>query len=149
MKKEIPNIYPDQTCFFCGSKNPVGLKLRFYSDDETGEVVAEFTAPRAFVGLGRILHGGIQSGLFDEIMGWTAHHLTGEMGVTSDLEITFVSPVYVGRKLDISCRLVSRQGSDIHLAAKIEVSGKVCSEAVGTYHLVSEDRFQRIIRGEE
>jgi hypothetical protein len=34
--------------------------------------------------LGRILHGGIQSGLFDEIMGWTAMHVTKQVGVTRD-----------------------------------------------------------------
>jgi acyl-coenzyme A thioesterase PaaI-like protein len=82
MKKEIPNPYPEQTCFFCGEKNPIGLHLTFYLDEENGEVNTEYVPSKHFMGLGNILHGGIQSGLFDEIMGWTTHTLTGQNGVT-------------------------------------------------------------------
>ena len=81
-KRDTENIYTQQECFFCGSNNPVGLKLRFYLDEEAGEVSTEYKASRLFVGLGNILHGGIQAGLFDEIMGWTAHNILKEMGVT-------------------------------------------------------------------
>jgi len=42
MKKEIPNPYQDKRCFYCGSKNPEGLKLHFYRDDETEEVFTEY-----------------------------------------------------------------------------------------------------------
>ena len=97
MKKEIPNPYPEQECFFWGDKNPIGLRLKFYLDEETGEVTTDYIPSRLFMGLGNILHGGIQSGLFDEIMGWTTHTLTGQMGVTSKLNIPFLKSAYLGK----------------------------------------------------
>ena len=149
MKSEIPNPYPEQECFFCGEKNPVGLKLRFYLDEETGEVTTEYVPSRRFMGLGNILHGGIQSGLFDEIMGWTAHTLTGRMGVTSELAIKFFRPVYLGKKLMVSCRITARENAKVHLGAAITtVEGTVCTEATGTYYLLPQDTFEKLIYGE-
>lgn len=148
MKKEIPNIYTDQECFFCGSNNPVGLNLRFYLDEETGEVSTEYMAARLFVGLGNILHGGIQAGLFDEIMGWTAHNILKEMGVTTELTMQFLSPAYIGTTLRVSCRIVSREGPKARMVARIETSeGTICSKAIGIYHMLSMEKFQKIISG--
>jgi uncharacterized protein (TIGR00369 family) len=150
VKKEIPNPYPEQECFFCGDKNPVGLKLRFYLNEETGEVTTEYLPSRLFLGLGNILHGGIQSGLFDEIMGWTTHTLTGQMGVTTELSIHFLKPVYVGKKLIISCRIISQKNSNVQLEAFIETAeGAVCTRATGTYHLLPQDKFEQLIFGHE
>ena len=146
MKREIPNTYPDQECFFCGEKNPIGLKLKFYLDEETEEVFTEYMPSKPFVGLGNILHGGIQAGLFDEIMGWTAHNLTGEMGVTSELNIKLLKPVYLGRRIKVCCRLSFRNGPKVHLDARIEISDvTVCSMATGTYYLLPHDKFQKLI----
>ena len=150
MKKEITNLYPDQECLFCGEKNQVGLKLKFYLDEETEEVSTEYLPSKPFGGLGNILHGGIQTGLFDEIMGWTAHSLTGEMGVTSELEIRFLKPVYLGKRVKVYCRLTSRNGPEVHLEARIETpDGTVCSIATGTYYLLPQARFRQLIYGQE
>jgi uncharacterized protein (TIGR00369 family) len=150
MKKEIPNPYPEQECFFCGKRNPVGLKLRFYLNEESGEVTTEYVSSRLFMGLGNILHGGIQSGLFDEIMGWTAHTLTGQMGVTLELNIQFLKPAYLGKKLTVSCRIISQQGSKVHLSAQIATAeGTVCTQATGTYYLLPQEKFEKLIYGQE
>jgi hypothetical protein len=99
MKKEIPNMFPDQDCFFCGVNNPAGLKLRFFLDEETKEVSTEYVGIREFLGLGNVLHGSIQSGIIDEIMGWTTHFLTKQMGVAIKLNLSFMKPIYLGKKL--------------------------------------------------
>jgi hypothetical protein len=90
MKKEIPNLFPDQDCFFCGVNNPVGLRLQFFLDEETKEVSTEYVGIRNFMGLGNVLHGGIQSGIIDEMMGWTTHFLTKQMGVAIKLSLHFI-----------------------------------------------------------
>jgi uncharacterized protein (TIGR00369 family) len=150
LKKEIANLYADQGCLFCGEKNPIGLKLKFYLDEETEEVSTEYLPSKPFGGLGNILHGGIQTGLFDEIMGWTAHSLTGEMGVTSELGVKFLKPVYLGKRIKVYCRLTSRSGPEVHLEARIETpDGTVCSVATGTYYLLPQVRFQKLIYGHE
>lgn len=65
MKKEIPNPYLNEQCFFCGKENPDGLKLSFFLDDETGEVSTEYLPAPPFFGQGKILHGGIQVGMLE------------------------------------------------------------------------------------
>ena len=85
LKKETTNLYPGRDRLFCRKENPIGLKLKFYPDEETGEVSTEYLPSKPFVRLGSLFHGGIQAGLVDEIMGWTTHDLAGEMGVTSEL----------------------------------------------------------------
>jgi len=148
MKKELPNTYPGQECFFCGEKNPIGLKLKFYFDDSTGEVSTDFLPSRLFAGLGNILHGGLQAGLFDEIMGWATHSLTGKPGVTTDLSLAFLKPVYLEAPLRVTCRILSREGGRISRAAEIrQPEGTVNTRATGTYQLLSSEKFDRLAYG--
>jgi acyl-coenzyme A thioesterase PaaI-like protein len=145
MKKEIPSPYLDQQCFFCGERNPSGLHLKFRLDEETGIVSTEYVASAPFRGLGDILHGGIQCGLFDEIMGWTSHILTGQIGVTSDLAVKFLKPVHLETHLTVFCRITGREGAKVRLEARIEApEGTVCARASGTYHLLPQERFDAL-----
>jgi len=56
-------------CFVCGLQNPVGLKLAFYEDPESGQVRAEFTVPDEYQGYPGVVHGGIVSAILDEVSG--------------------------------------------------------------------------------
>jgi acyl-coenzyme A thioesterase PaaI-like protein len=150
LKKEINNLYPGGDCLFCGAENPIGLKLKFYLDEETNEVSTEYLPSRLYVGLGNILHGGIQTGLFDEIMGWTTHSLTGEWGVTSELQVKFLKPVYLGKQISVCCHIASRDGPKVHLEARIEtLDGTVCSVATGTYYLLPQAKFHKLVQGDQ
>jgi uncharacterized protein (TIGR00369 family) len=150
LKIEIPNPYPEQECFFCGAKNPIGLRLKFYLDKETGEVTTDCVPSKLFMGIGNVLHGGIQAGLFDEIMGWTTHTLTGQMGVTSELSLHFLKPAYLGKKLIISCQIRSQANSKVQLEAMIKTDeGMLCTRATGTYTLLPQDKFEQLIYGQE
>lgn len=145
--RAIANPYREGTCFFCGPSNPVGLKLSFLeTETEPNEVLCRWVPPLLYTGFGKILHGGIQTGLFDEIMGWTTLYLTREIGVTASLQVEFLSPLYVEQEIEVRCRIASRNGSKINLAAEIKNSeGDVCSKALGTYVLMDPDRFNRIV----
>ena len=145
--KPIPNPYGAGQCFFCGDLNPIGLKLTFQeTQTEPREVVSRWKASPMFAGLGRILHGGIQSGLFDEIMGWATHHLAQQSGVTTALNVQFFRPVYVDQEIEVRCRIESQEGSKIHLVAEIRnESGNVCTRATGTYLLMDQSKFDRLI----
>lgn len=148
--KLLPNQYRNGQCFFCGPANPVGLKLSFFeTDTQPKELVCKWRPSNIFTGFGKILHGGIQSGLFDEIMGWTTLHLTAKVGVTSSLNIEFLKPLYVEQEIEIRCRIGSQEGSRVNLTAEISNSdGKICSKATGTYILMDSERFRQIT-GEE
>ncbi|MBM9518922.1 PaaI family thioesterase [Desulforhopalus vacuolatus] len=147
MKEEIQNPYPDNDCFFCGRSNNEGLKLKFYWDKEKEEVYTEYLPAQHFVGQGDILHGAIQMGLLDEIMGWTSYVFTQEMAVTSHLNIDFLHPAYIdGNKLNVTCRITSKKGPKIYMQAILTNSqGTVCTKATGTYHLLHSDKYKDLI----
>lgn len=149
MKKEIQNPFSDNNCFFCGSDNKLGLKLKFFWDEEKKETYTEYLPVQHFVGQGKILHGAIQMGLLDEIMGWNSYVFTQEMAVTSDLNIKFLHPAYIrGEKLNIRCRVTSRQGLKLNMQATLSnIEGTVCTIATGTYHILPPDKYKDLIQG--
>jgi uncharacterized protein (TIGR00369 family) len=145
--KTIPNPFGRGDCFFCGADNPVGLKLTFQeTDTEPPEIICRWVPSSVYTGFGKILHGGIQSGLFDEIMGWTSLHFTGQVGVTSSLRIDFVKPLFVGRTLEARCRIESSDGKRVNLNAEIRNSeGEICTKATGTYIMMDRGRFDVLV----
>jgi len=148
MKKAIPHPNIDSHCFYCGSENPEGLQLHFYWDDETKEVFTEYLPSNRFVGQGNILHGGIQMGLLDEIMGWASHYHTGEMAVTISFHVSFIKPLYIGQRVTAICRMLSRKGSKVHLEAELkDQKGVVCSVAKGTFHILSGNGYNTLVHG--
>jgi uncharacterized protein (TIGR00369 family) len=148
MKTQIQNPYRDRRCFYCGSENEEGLKLKFYLDDGTKEVSSEYFPAKPFYGQGNVLHGGIQMGLLDEIMGWASYVYTGEMAVTSNINVNFLRPVYIGNKVKCICRITSRKEAKVYMYAWIEnTEGLVCSDANGIYHVLPHKKYETLIHG--
>jgi acyl-coenzyme A thioesterase PaaI-like protein len=149
MKKEIQNPFSDKNCFLCGSDNDLGLKLKFFWDEEKKETYTEYLPDQHFVGQGNILHGAIQMGLLDEIMGWTSYAFTQEMAVTSDQNVKFIHPTYIrGEKMNVRCRVTSKEGSKVKMQATLSNNeGAVCTIATGTYHILPPDKYKDLIRG--
>jgi|Deesub1362A_J573_1020465.scaffolds.fasta_scaffold10336_1 acyl-coenzyme A thioesterase PaaI-like protein len=145
--RPLNNPYSDQGCFFCGPANPIGLKLRFFeASTEPPELMCRWTPGEHYRGLGRVLHGGLQCGLFDEIMGWTTHHFTGQSAVTGEINVRFHGPIYIGSPLELRCRITGREGRRVYLAAEIRNhQGRECSTAQGYYVLVPAERFAQIV----
>ncbi len=145
--KHIPNPYGREGCFFCGPTNPVGLKLNFYeTDGQPHELVCTWVPTPVFKGFGRVLHGGIQSGLFDEIMGWTAFHLTKKVGLTGQLNVRFLKPLFIEQEIEVRCRIESHKGSRVSLTAEIKDSrGEICTTATGTYVLMEPEKFTELV----
>lgn len=143
----LQNPYSGEGCFFCGAENPIGLRLKFCFDPgPPAELVCRWRARAAYRGLGKVLHGGIQSGLFDEIMGWTAHRLLGKAAVTTSLQISFTKPVTVEQDIEVRCRLAGQEGPVVHLAAELrDARGRVCASATGAYHQMSDERFRDLM----
>ena len=149
MKEEIQNPFPDNNCFFCGSENNEGLKLTFYWDKARKETYTEYLPAQHFVGQGNILHGGIQMGLLDEIMGWTSYAFTQEMAVTTGLTIKFLQPTYIrGEKINVTCRVTSKEGPEVNMEAILSNNdGDVCTTATGTFHILPANEYRDLIQG--
>lgn len=83
--------FADQTCFGCGADNPIGLHMRFLSDDE--KLYARVNVPVTMAGWDTTVHGGILSTILDEMMGWSVIYLLGKIGVTKTMTVDFLKPV--------------------------------------------------------
>jgi acyl-coenzyme A thioesterase PaaI-like protein len=87
----LVNNIADQTCFGCGTNNPIGLKMQFQTDDE--KLYSFVTVPKTMAGWDTTVHGGILSTILDEMMGWSVIYLLGKIGVTKSMSVEFLKPV--------------------------------------------------------
>jgi len=113
MKRKIHNAYADIAeyhCFGCSPTNPIGLKLIFWEEGEW--VYAKWMPEKWYEGYLNMLHGGIQSTLLDEIADWVLIVKLGTSGVTKNLNITYLKPVFVNQgEITIRAKLVSHSGN--------------------------------------
>jgi uncharacterized protein (TIGR00369 family) len=109
---------PDNYCFACGAQNPIGLKLKFDFNEETGEAVSHIVFAEHFQGWQGVLHGGIISTVLDEVMFHASFHKTLKKSVTAELNVRFKNPALMSREftatgkvIDIRKRLIYAEGS--------------------------------------
>lgn len=143
----LQSTYSGSGCFFCGPDNPAGTQLKFFRvEGERRELVTRWTPDERYRGLGQVLHGGIQSGMFDEIMGWTAHHFSQGPGVTAEIHVKYLGPLYIGQPLELRCWVTDSDERKFHLAAAItNHEGKVCAQAEGVYVMMDPERFRGLV----
>jgi uncharacterized protein (TIGR00369 family) len=80
-------------CFGCSPNNHLGLQMQFI--DEGDFVVSEWTPREHFSGYKKVLHGGIQATLLDEIASWTVQVKLKTAGVTANIDLRYKKPVFV------------------------------------------------------
>jgi uncharacterized protein (TIGR00369 family) len=119
--RKIHNAYADITeyhCFGCSPTNPIGLKLNFWEEEEW--VYAKWTPDKWYEGYINILHGGIQASLLDEIADWILIVKLGTSGVTKNLNMNYLKPVYVNHgEVTIRAKLVSQNGNSVLTYAEL------------------------------
>ncbi len=121
--------YPN--CFICGDKNPIGLNVPFYVNDQ--KVVAEYTAGRHFEGYKDILHGGILSALLDEVMIRSVLAL-GIYALTTEIKVKFKKIVKIGDKLFLEGRMIEDKGRILLAEGKItNQENEVVAEGEGKF----------------
>lgn len=149
VKEKIINPFPGQKCFFCGNESIQGLHLKFYYDQDNGEISADYIPEERFRGQGNILHGGIQMGLLDEIMGWASFVHTHAMAVTSKIDVQFLKPVYInGESIYITCHVINWANKEVHMVAEIiNAKNTLLTKATGIYHIIKPGKFEALING--
>ena len=136
--RKIKNPYANRegyNCFGCSPKNEHGLQMEFYDDEEF--VISNWEPKTYLAGYGNILHGGIQSLIFDEIASWAVYVKVKTAGVTATLNVKYKSPVFTDKgKILIKAKLIdqNRRFATIHTEL-FDTDGKVCSEAEVKYFL--------------
>ncbi|QKG79811.1 PaaI family thioesterase [Tenuifilum thalassicum] len=97
---KVKNPYeqlPEHGCFCCSSKNPIGLKLDFWFNEDENSVETRWNPDRNYQGYQGVLHGGIQSTLMDEVASWSIYILVGTAGVTHSMEIFYKKPLLIDK----------------------------------------------------
>jgi uncharacterized protein (TIGR00369 family) len=133
--KDDPNVYQ---CFGCSPFNDFGLHLEFWED---GDDVVSYWTPRVVLqSYPKVVHGGIQTTLMDEIAGWVVYVKCGTVGLTADLKVKFKRPLLIDQgDVTIRARLTERNKRLATISASLANSqGKVCAEAELRYFLLSD-----------
>lgn len=84
-------------CFCCGRENAVGMRLPFRRLPD-GSIEIDFLAEKRYEGWSDILHGGIVSLLFDELLGRISYE-AGLDGMTARMGVRYRRPVRIGERL--------------------------------------------------
>ena len=108
---------PPDMCFGCGTKNPIGLKLRF--NWENDKAICEFVPGENYQGWHGIVHGGIIANLLDECAGCILVH-KNLYGVTAKLEVFYHNPAQVGVPIIISGVIARNNGKRLVIRSQIK-----------------------------
>jgi len=131
----------DHHCFACGEQNPAGLKLKFTQEGE--KISTIFCPPKIYEGYPGVLHGGIISTVFDEVMSQCLWVL-GEPAFTARLEIRFRRNIPVLKSAKFEAQIVRRKGLLVDLEAKAFLEdGQLAAEAKGRFMLIKESNNNR------
>jgi uncharacterized protein (TIGR00369 family) len=118
-------------CFFCGpATGGLALELKYVD----GEASCEFTASEKFQGYDGMLHGGIVTGILDEVMWWTLFVETKKTCATWKIEVEFKRPVVCGKTYRSSGHLRHTTHNTYHLTGVIiDETGKICAQGNASF----------------
>ena len=125
-------------CFVCGIDNPIGLHLKFYTDDD-GRCIARFQPKPEHQGYPGQLHGGLTSALLDEVMGRVL--ITEDVwAMTGRLEIKFRKPVPLDQELTIVGELTRNRSRAYEARGEIQLpDGTPLIEGSGMYIRIPDE----------
>ncbi len=128
--KELPHTH---SCFVCGESNPVGFKLRFWTD---GRVVqTRFEPCSHHVGFRHAVHGGLIATLLDEIMVWACAIQTHCFAFSAELKVRYAHPVRPNQSTMLTAELVENRRNKL-FEARAELrdsAGQLLAMATGKY----------------
>lgn len=135
---------PNSSCFGCGPKNEMGLRIKSFT---SGEYVVCDWAPRPYhASFAGAVSGGILSTLLDCHCNWTAAYaLMAARGeprppgtVTAEYSIKFLKPTPCAGTLHLTARAVSVEGSKVTVEGSLEAGGSTTATLRGTFVAVRE-----------
>jgi acyl-coenzyme A thioesterase PaaI-like protein len=134
-------------CFACGTANPIGLKLKFYSMNDT--VCSNITLGKNYEGWQNMAHGGIITTLLDEVMAWTIMYFKRIFFVTRKMEVRYVRPVLIGVPLTVKGRLLKdRKPPYIGVVADIlDDERRILARATGEFVEIPRDKLELVPEG--
>jgi uncharacterized protein (TIGR00369 family) len=131
-------------CFFCGPATG-GLALELYYGDEG--TFCEFVAHDKFQGYDGMLHGGIVTGILDEVMWWSLFMEKKLICATSKIEVLFKKPILCGNGYRASGFLVGTTGRTYLVSGQIEdEAGHLCARSTGSFRAIGKFTMDDIVK---
>jgi len=133
-----------QQCFACGPENVHGLKMEFYTDEES--LFSDINIPEHLCGWDNLIHGGVISTILDEIMAWTGIYLLKKVVVTKSMNVEFLKPLYITDKLKAEGKIfqINKRTEGVMHGFIFNQKGDLCAKATGYYALFNMDTIKRI-----
>jgi len=146
-RKPLANTFAFASmCFVCDPENDDGMRQRFFLDEESQRIVAEFTPVPGFSGAPNYTHGGASMAVLDDAMAWAIIELKRRFGITRKCEVDFIRPVSIGAKHDVQAWVESFE--ERALVARSEMrnaEGKLCVAAKATYLVLTMEEAMNAI----
>ncbi len=119
-------------CYVCGSSNPDGIGLNWYSDDKN-TIYSDFILDASQQGPPGYAHGGASAAIMDEAMG-AAIWRSGFNVAVVNLELNYKHPLPLGQPLKIEARFTEREGRKIYATGEIRLTdGTLAVSGAGIY----------------
>lgn len=140
----MPTLQPSyRRCFGCGLDNPIGLRVRYYTEGE--QVVAEFTPQPGHEGFPGYVHGGILYTLLDEVLSRTAC-LGGRWSRTGKMDVRYRALAPLGERYVARAWVARWRGRSVAAAGEVRgADGRLVAEARGLFFLVPEDELAELL----
>lgn len=140
MQQVLPSF---RSCFFCGTGNRSGLRMRYFNSPGTTHVRGAVTPDAALCGYPDVLHGGIQAALLDDVMFWAVAHRHATSCATLELTCTYHSPAELGQAFELEATAETADGRKARAEGRLMSSGgAVVATACALYLLHSPERFR-------
>lgn len=134
---------PPNHCFGCGKNNPLGMKLKFFIDEEARHTVCQFKLARRYTGPPGHAHGGIIATILDEAMG-KVNRLRSVVALTRSMNIEYLKPVPLGKVLTVTGREQNVAGREHTNVAEItDANGQVLARSTGTFVAIDPALFAK------
>ena len=118
-------------CFGCGAQNRIGMRLRFFVDDQ-GNAIATLRLARRFQGPHGFVHGGVIAAILDEAMSKAIHasaHGASIMALTRQMETEYLRPTPLGAMLSLRGRQDRVEGRKHFCSATVaDADGRVLAQ---------------------
>lgn len=151
MKQKIeitqPGFLPTyDECYVCGQTHPRGLRARFFAN-VNGQVQCQFKPDSTQTGYAGLVHGGVVSTLFDELLGWPIVLQTGRMCFSAEITIRFVKPIPADGSYLATAYCGTDRGRFWENEADLrDSSGTIYAKARGKYFLFSEEQTLTVLQ---
>lgn len=147
--QEIENLFleiPNYNCFVCSPIHASGFRLKFYYDPHEKVVVSPVApAKEDMAGFPRVLHGGFQAMLLDEIMYWAVQHFHLKIPVTASCDVEYLKVVPTGVPLLLKAKVLrALRGRTFDVESWIEKDKDILVRAKGRYVVPRLEDFKRL-----